>query len=143
MWAYVDTSALAKRYIDEAGRREALQLLRRYSLVTSVVLPVELCGAFRRRVAEGTLEAARLPGILSRVSADRQHWTLVEAGAEVLAAAETLVSTRPLRTLDAIHVASAQLFAARMSMPALLFVSADRRQTEAAAFVGLTARLIA
>jgi predicted nucleic acid-binding protein len=143
VWAYFDTSALAKRYIDEAGRHEALQLLRRHTFVASAVLPIELRGALKRRVAEGTIDAARVPAILSRVAADRAHWTLVEVGAEVLAAAETLVATRPLRTLDAIHVASAQLFASRMSLPALLFVSADRRQTEAAAEVGLTVRHIA
>jgi hypothetical protein len=46
------------------------------------------------------------------------------------------------RTLDAIHVASAQLFAARVSTPGLLFVSADKRQTETAVAVGLAARQI-
>ena len=38
MWAYFDTSALVKRYIDEAGRREVLQLLRRNDVVTSAIL---------------------------------------------------------------------------------------------------------
>ena len=61
MWAYFDTSALVKRYIDEVGRRQVLQLLRRYECVASAVLPVELRSALRRRVAEGTLEAARVP----------------------------------------------------------------------------------
>ena len=64
-------------------------------------------------------------------------------GSDVLALAETLVATHPVRTLDAIHVASAQLFAARLSMPELRFLSADTRQTETAGAVGLTARLIA
>ena len=143
MWAFFDTSALAKRYIEEPGRRDVLRLLRRYEFVASAVLPVELRGALRRRAADGTLDTARLPGILSRVSADRAYWTLVEVGTDVLAAAETLVATHPLRTLDAIHVASAQLFAARVPAPELLFVSADHRQTDAAAAVGLLVKLIA
>lgn len=142
MWAYFDTSALVKRYVDEAGRREVLQLLRRRECVTSAVLPVELRSGLRRRVADGSLDAARLPLILRRIAADRPYWTLIEIEAEVLAVAETLVATHPVRTLDAIHVASAQLFAARFSMPGLMFVSADRRQTETAAAVGLAARQI-
>jgi len=142
VWAYFDTSALVKRYVDEVGRREVLQLLRKHECVASALLPVELRGAFRRRVADGTLDAARLPGILSRVAADRGYWTLVVVGTDVLAAAETLVATHPLRTLDAIHVASAQLFAARVPTPELIFVSADNRQTEVAAAVGLIARHI-
>ena len=143
MWAYFDTSALVKRYIDEVGRRQVLQLLRRHECVASAVLPVELRSALRRRVTEGTLEAARVPEILKRVAADRAYWTLVGVGAEVLDAAERLVAVHPLRTLDAIHVASAQVFAAGVSASGLMFVSADKRQTEAAAVIGLATRYIA
>lgn len=142
MWTYFDTSALVKRYVEEAGRRDVLQLLRRNECVTSAVLPVELRSGLRRRAADGSLEAARLPMILKRVAADRPYWTLVEVGPDVLAVAERLVATYPIRALDAIHVASAQLFAARVSMPGLVFVSADNRQTETATAVGLVARQI-
>lgn len=133
MWAYFDTSALVKRYVDEVGRHEVLRLMRRRDCVTSAVLPVELRSALRRRVSEGTIDAARVPETLKRIAADRAYWTLVEVGGDVLAAAETLVAAHPLRTLDAIHVASAQLFAARATAPELIFVSADARQTAAAA----------
>jgi uncharacterized protein len=137
VWAYVDTSALVKRYVDEIGRREVLRLLRRHEVVTSAVLPVELRSALRRRVSEGTIDSARVPEVLKRIAADRAYWTLVEVGADVLAAAETLVAAHPLRTLDAIHVASAQLFADRVTAAELIFVSADARQTAAAAAVGM------
>jgi len=80
--------------------------------------------------------------MLKRVAADRPYWTLVEVGTDVLAAAETLVAAHPIPTLDAIHVASAQLFAARVSLPGLTFVSADKRQTETAVAVGLVVRHI-
>jgi len=126
--------------VDEGGRREVLQLLRRNECVTSAVLPVELRSGLRRGVAEGSLVAARLPAILTHVAADRAYWTLVEVGTDVLTAAETLVATHPIRTLDAVHVASARLFAARVSMPALTFVSADKRQAETAIAVGLCLR---
>ena len=142
-WAYFDTSALIKRYVQEAGRRQVLQLLRRHRCVTSAVLPVELRSGVRRRVAEGSLDAAQVPAILKRVTADRAYWTLIEVTTDVLAAAENLVAGHPLRTIDAIHVASAQTFATRGSIRALLFVSADKRQTEAAAAIGLTAKLVA
>lgn len=142
MWTYFDTSALVKRYVDEPGRREVLRLLRRNACVTSAVLPVELRSGLRRRVAEGSIDAARLLAILKHVAVDRPYWTLVEVGIDILAGAETLVASHPIRTLDAIHVASAQLFAARLSMPGLTFVSADKRQTETAVAVSLVARHI-
>ena len=141
-WAYFDTSALVKRYVNEPGRREVLQLLRRHELVTSAILPVEVRSAVRRRASEGTLDAARVPEVLRRMATDRAYWTLVDVGREVLAAAEALIATHPLRTLDAIHVASAQLFRSRVMMPEFIFVSADERQAAAAGAVGLTARLI-
>ena len=100
MWTYFDTSALVKRYVDESGRREVLQLLRQNECVTSAVLPVELRSGLRRRVAEGSIDAARLPAILKRIAADRSYWTLVEVGTDVLASVETIVAAHPIRTLD-------------------------------------------
>jgi hypothetical protein len=141
-YAYFDTSALIKRYVQEAGRREVLRLLGKNYCVVSAVLPVEVRSALRRRVAEGTLDEKRIPLILKRFTADRAFWTFVEVSREVLASAETLGAAHPLRALDAIHVASAQLFATRIGAPAFTFVSADTRQTTAAAALGMNARLI-
>jgi hypothetical protein len=42
-----------------------------------------------------------------------------------------------LRTLDAIHLASAELFMDRLPTSRLTFVTADRRQTAVAAIVGM------
>ncbi len=143
MWAYFDTSALVKRYVDEPGRRDVQRLLRRHDCVTSAIVPVELRSALRRRVTERTLDSSRVSEILKRVAGDPAYWTVIEVGTEVLAGAEALVSVQPLRTLDAIHVASAQLFAARLSISDLRFVSADKRQTEVASSIGLASRHIA
>ena len=140
MWAYFDTSALVKRYVDEPGRREVQQLLRRRDCVTSAILPVELRSALRRRVTERTLDGLRVSEILKRVAADRAYWTVIEVGTGVLSGAEALVSVHPLRTLDAIHVASAQLFASRVSVADLIFVSADERQMDVASAIGLMTR---
>jgi len=136
-WAYFDTSALIKRYVDENGRREVLQLLRSHDCVTSALLSVELRSALRRRAADSSLEGGRVPEILKRFAVDREFWALVEITSEVLQTAEILVVKHPLRTLAAIHVASAQLFAARMTALELTFVSADTRQTAVAAAIGL------
>jgi predicted nucleic acid-binding protein len=136
-WAYFDTSALIKRYVDEVGRREVLQLLRRHRCVTSQLLSVELRSALRRRVADGSLDARRVPDILKRFAADREFWALIEVTSQVLQAAEKLVAAHPLRTLDAIHVASAERFADRLATSELTFVSADARQTAIAAAIGM------
>ncbi len=71
-YAYFDTSALIKRYVDEPGRPEVLRLLRKNQCVVSAVLPVEVRSALRRRVG---FDAKRVPGILKRLAADRAYWT--------------------------------------------------------------------
>ena len=141
-YAYFDTSALIKRYVDEPGRREVLGLLRKNRCVVSAVLPVEVRSAFRRRVAEKTLDAKQVPSIVRRLAADRAYWTVVEMSAEVLAAAESLSGEHPLRALDAIHVASARLFGGRAAVPTFTFVSADAQQTKVAETLGLKTRYV-
>ena len=141
-YGYFDTSALIKRYVEEPGRREVLTLLRRNNCVVSAVLPVEIRSALRRRATEGTLDVKHVAVILKRFAADREFWTVIEVSGEVLAAAETLSAAHPLRALDAIHVASAKLFATRIASLTFTFVSADIQQTTAAAAVGINTRYI-
>ena len=137
-WAYFDTSALIKRYVEETGRREVHQVIRKHDGVVSAVLPIEVRSALRRRVLDGSLDEKQVAAIVKRFTADRSFWTVIDLSTEVLAGAEQLVAARPLRTLDAIHVSSAQLFAAHMPPSAFVFVSADSRQTTAARALGMT-----
>jgi uncharacterized protein len=141
-WAYFDTSALIKRYVEEPGRDEVLRLLRKNDCVTSAVLPIEIRSALRRRVFEGTLDAKQVVAFHKRLTADRPFWTIVGVSHEVLAAAETLAAAHPLRALDAIHVASAQTFASRITPSDFVFVSADLRQTTVARTLGMVTKHI-
>jgi predicted nucleic acid-binding protein len=141
VWAYFDGSALIKLYVQESGRPEVLRLLRRHAVVASALLPIEVRGALRRRAAEDSIENSRLPAALQQMTADRMQWNLLTVSKEVLARAERIVATHGVRTLDAIHIASAQEFEARLRAE-VPFVSADRRQTEAAGAAGLLVRLV-
>lgn len=141
-FAYFDTSALIKRYVEEIGRREVLALLRNNHCVISAMLPVEVRSALRRRVGEKTLDARRVASILKRFAADRPYWMVIEVSSEVLAAAESLSGTHPLRALDSIHVASAKVFANRIGSASFTFVSADSQQTTVAEALGLATRYV-
>jgi len=141
-YAYFDTSALIKRYVDELGRREVLDLLRKNRGVISAVLPGEVRSALRRRVSDKTLDPKRVPTILKRFAADRLYWTVIEVSSEVLAAAEMLTGAHPLRALDSIHVASAKLFNDRTASQTFSFVSADANQTRVAETLGLKTRYV-
>jgi predicted nucleic acid-binding protein len=136
MWAYIDTSAMVKRYVREPGRAKVQTLAARHRLVSSVILPVELYSAFVRRTREGTLATVALPRLFTRVGADRPRWTLVATTNAVLDEAQLLVENHPLRTLDALHVASARVFEQHLRAP-IVFISADKRQLAAAAREGM------
>jgi hypothetical protein len=134
--AYFDTSVVVKRYVAEAGSAVARRLLQRHAALLSVLTPVEILSALRRRRSRGELSADQFAGVLRDLRDDRPYWWLLDIDTHVLTRAEQLLQDGPLRTLDALHVASAQL-AATMSGTSLPFVTADTRQRDAAAQAGL------
>lgn len=130
-WAYFDTSVLVKRYVKEEGSAVAHRLLQRYRFLSSAIAPVEVLSALSRRRTSGEVAPRDFLAIRSRLHKDRSYWELVEVGAIVLSQAEEVVQKTGLRTLDALHVASALAFqaASGLSIP---FITADVRQRDAA-----------
>lgn len=135
-WAYFDTSVLVKRYVKEEGSTAARRLLQRYRFLSSAVVPVEVLSALSRRRTAGELAERDFLAIRSRLHKDRGYWELVEVGAIVLSQAEELVQKTRLRTLDALHVASALTFQAASGLT-VPFITADVRQREAAETLAL------
>jgi predicted nucleic acid-binding protein len=129
--AYFDTSALVKNYFREAGSSRVRVLIRSYEFLSSAITPIELQSALQRRHRQREFTQANYNSILSRLASDRSYWQLVEVVPLVLRKAEELVMTENVRTLDAIHIASAMII--QESFPTLLpFISADERQLLAA-----------
>lgn len=141
-WAYFDTSVVLKRYVREAGSRRARELLRHHRFLSCAIVHVEALSALSRRKAAGDLAERNFGAIVSRMRADRAHWELVELGASVLGRAEKVVQEAGVRTLDALHIASALAFQELSGLRAP-FITADERQRDAAQQMGLQAVWIA
>ena len=135
-WAYFDTSVLVKRYVNEQASVHARTLLRRYRFLSSSIAPVEALSAVSRRRHAEDLPERHFAAILSRLWADRLYWELVEVSPPILVQAEELIMTTALRTLDAIHVASALTFRGSSGFR-IPFVTADDRQREVAGQLAL------
>ena len=134
-YAYFDTSALVKRYVDEPGSLEIRRLLRARRVMSSVLLRVEVLSALRRRRDEAVLSARAFARLLRRAGADDASWQLVPVSDEIVAVARSRVLQQSLRTLDAIHLASAEtLHRVGLRIP---FVTADARQADAGRAIGL------
>ena len=134
--AYFDTSVLVKRYVKERGSTATRKLLQRYRFLSSAIAPVEVLSALSRRRTAGELTQRDFLAIKSRLHKDRAYWELVEVGPIVLSQAEELVQRAGLRTLDALHVASALTFQAASGLT-IPFVTADVRQRDAAESLAL------
>ncbi|MGE0470667.1 MAG: type II toxin-antitoxin system VapC family toxin [Nitrospira sp.] len=136
-WAYFDTSVLVKRYVQEAGSSAVRRLLQRFRFLSSSIMPVEAMSAISRRRVSGDLTPRDFLAIRSRLRKDRDYWELVKAGESILLQAEELVQQANVRTLDAIHLASAMIFKSesRLTIP---FITGDTNQRDAAHLLGFT-----
>ncbi len=129
MTTYVDSSALMKRYVEEPDSDYAEQLLGTDPvLVTSCVTIVEV----RRNLAR-LLDGSDLISQQMQFSADVDSFALVSCDEALATAAADVAEVVGVRSLDAIHLASAQ----RLRIPSLTFLTFDLRQAQAARSLGL------
>lgn len=127
---YLDTCAVAKLARHERETEalfDWLDLREGESLVSSVLLEVELERALRRADPDAL---PRIPRILSGISR-------IELTATIRATAGAY-RDQLLRSLDAIHLATAQTVAAQTGAPLGAFVTYDKRLIGAARAEGLS-----
>jgi len=123
---YCDTSALVKLIVDEpqSGDLDAwLAGLAEPVLATSIIARTEVVRAVRRHGTAAVEEALRLLDEISVVDLD-----------EDLARSAADLEPESLRSLDALHVATAQRIAPTLAA----LVTYDKRMIDAARAVGLT-----
>lgn len=131
-----DSSAFAKRYIAEPGNEQVDEILQNTTqLGLSVLCVPEIVSALNRRIREGVLPAAAYEQVKGQLAADVGDALILQLAPEVVATAVTLLETNILRAMDALHVAGALVWQAD------LFVTADRRQFDAAQRAGLNSQL--
>ncbi len=133
---YFDASALAKWYIDEPGT-EVVKRLLDAPAATSRLSGVEVPSAIIRRAREAATPAARRDGVLHSFSLGLADLLIVELAAEVVRAANGILSRNPLRASDAIHLASCVSLSYELGAD-IPFVAFDERLRAAALAEGLT-----
>jgi hypothetical protein len=130
-FAYFDTSAVVKRYVLEPGSPQVRSLLRRYDFLSSAITPLEILSALSRRKRTREISEKNFTTAIRRISNDRRSWELIELTPFVLYRAEKIIPETPMRTLDALHIASALAFQASAGLR-IPFVTGDHRQRDAA-----------
>jgi len=130
---FADSSALAKRYIaDEKSEQVDALLYDATSLTVSVLCLPEIISALCRRRRERSLTLKQYSTAKEALEADLVDATVIQMTDEVILKSVDILEKSPLRSSDAIQIASA------LEWRADIFVSADARQCAAAKAAGLS-----
>lgn len=130
MTLYVDSGALLKRYVIEPDSAVAQRLLGADRvLVTSCITLVEVRRNLARLLTGSDRSRAR-----QAFGEDLDEFALVSCDEATADAASRIAETLGVRSLDAVHLASAQ----RLQIPGLGFLTFDLRQAQAARSLGFT-----
>jgi predicted nucleic acid-binding protein len=128
MTIYVDSSAFVKSYVDEPEQARAAQLLLSDPvLATSWLSVVEVRRNLRLRLRGSRLASAR-----RRFDLEIDNVALVGTDAETWRTAAEISEVHGVRSLDAVHLASAQ----GLRIDTLQFLTFDLRQAGAAKALG-------
>ena len=132
MIAYLDTSALVKLYVEEAGSTAVVTCVERAASVTTArVSYAEARAAFARYRREGGLTPAGLREVVRNLDVEWGAYDLVEIHEPLVRRAGQLAERHALRGYDAIQLAAA--LEVRSAGADLEFASFDSRLNHAAA----------
>jgi predicted nucleic acid-binding protein len=137
---YAETSAVLRWLFAEKEGEELRATLAAADKVTSSRLTlIETRRVVRRAEREGRITAAESADVLAVFSQAVSTWAILEISEEIARRAEDGFPSEPVRTLDAIHLASALFL--RQSFPDLVIVSADERVRANATLLGFRAEV--
>ena len=132
MLVFFDSSAFAKRYVQEIGSDAVAVWCDRATEIglAAIALP-EIVSAFCRLQREGKISASQYQQLKSLLFADIEDAAIGDMSPAVMRQAVLSLENNVLRAMDAIHIACA------IEMRADVFISGDQRQCLAAQNAGL------
>ena len=132
MKTFLDSSAFAKRFVDEAGSDKVEGTCAQASeLGLSVICVPEIISALNRRRRERSLTAAQYDKAKQRLLDDVRDADIINLAVPVVGSAIGVLEASRVRAMDALHIACA------LEWGAELFVSSDKKQLSAARRAGL------
>jgi predicted nucleic acid-binding protein len=137
MRPFFDSSAFAKRFIEEQGSEEVEQICMDSQSIglSSLCLP-EIVSALNRRIRENSISKKDYLSIKQRLITEIEDIDIINVLPEIVSKTILLLEKNSLRTIDAIHISSAIMWEPD------LFISADKRQIIAAKKSGLKTKFI-
>lgn len=137
MRVFFDSSAFAKRYLAETGSDEVLAWCDKADelALASIAVP-EIISALCRQQREKFITPKQYRQAKADLVADIADIAICDIDARIMHGTIQLLEKNVLRGMDALHVASA------LTLSADVFVTADKRQSDAARKAGLKVALV-
>ena len=137
MALYLDTSALAKLYIEEDDRNNVVAAIEASDLaMTSTIAYVETRSALARKLREGVLDVDRHQRAVTDLNEDWPTFAHLDVTEPLTFLAGELTRAYALRGYDAVHLATALGFAEDFAE--MEFLSFDKKLNNAARLAGLS-----
>jgi predicted nucleic acid-binding protein len=132
---YAESSAVLAWLLGEEAGSRVREVLRRAELVMASDLTLVECDrVLIRAVTLGELDEAAAADRRAHLNVAAAHWHLWRISPEIVDRARHPFPAEPLRTLDAIHLASA--LAARSAVPGVELLTLDDRISRAGVQLG-------
>jgi predicted nucleic acid-binding protein len=132
---YAESSAVLAWLLGEEADCRVREVLRRAALVAASDLVLLECDrVLIRAVALGEIDEATAADRRVLLNAAAAHWHLWRVSSEIVDRARRPFPVEPVRTLDAIHLASA--LAARSAVPGIELLSLDDRIRQSGKLLG-------
>lgn len=137
MRIFFDSSAFVKRYVNETGTETILELCDKATEIglSGIALP-EIISAFCRLQREDKITDTQYRQLKSLLLVDIEDVAICDLTPVVLAKVVICLEDNVLHGMDAIHIGSAII------LNADIFVSADKRQIDAASRAGLKVQMV-
>ena len=133
---YLESSAVVAWLFGEAPAADVRTAMNQAEIrAASWLTIVEVERVLRRGVAQRVITEATAHKLRRELERERANWTTMSMTAEILTRAGQAFPIEPIKTLDAIHLATALAFSE--SFPDLEILAFDRRITENATALGL------
>lgn len=137
MIAYLDASALVKRYVAEAGSADVNALIAAASVVgTTAISRAEVSSALSKAVRLRLLSREEAASALQVFNAEWESLVRLQLTEVLISRAATLAWEHGLRAYDAVHLAAALFWQDMLGDPVTV-ASYDRQLREAAKVTGL------
>ncbi len=126
---YAESSAVLAWLLGEPHSEEAVKRIDQAdTVVTSALTLLEIERALIRAEKQGLLSAAECQKIKGIIARSARSWVVMTTSEDVLRGAGRVFPAEPVRTLDALHLATALLFL--QAFPDLQMLTFDQRIDE-------------